>query len=710
MPGKNPAVKMAPEVTRPNRLANEKSPYLLQHANNPVDWYPWGTEAFSRAAREDKPVFLSIGYTTCHWCHVMAHESFEDTDVAGLLNRDFVCVKVDREERPDIDGFYMAVSQMMTGRGGWPLTIVMTPEKKPFFAATYIPKESRFGMAGLSDLLPRLATLWRERRTELLDSAGEILDALRPEPRGKSSAGPDHSLLSDCYEELVLRFDAGNGGFGNAPKFPTPHVLLFLLRYWKRTGKGRALAMVEKTLLSMARGGIHDHLGGGFHRYSTDARWRVPHFEKMLYDQALLLMAYTEAFEATRKQEYREIAEEIVAYVLRDLTSPEGTFYSAEDADSEGSEGTFYLWTTGELERVLGHDDAGLAAQVFSIAPEGNFTEQESAGKNILYQKRPVHELAAELNIPCPQLVARLETIQMALFRERSKRPRPVCDDKELTDWNGLFIAALARASWVFDNTNYRKAAEKAMRVLLSRMRSPGGSLLHRYRDGEVAIPAFGDDYAYVIMALIQLYGSSSDPEYLSEALRLQVYFTTHFNDAETGGYFSVSDLSEDLPVRSKEIYDGALPSCNSVAFDNFVRLAEFTGDERFGEMAAEIARTFLRDVAQSPASYTWFVGAVNRALGPSQQVVIAGETDETGTLAMMGAIRSHYLPLLSIHALTSAFRRDEIAKVVGFVEWMVPVEGRATAYVCSGKSCAVPVTDTKKMLELLGLDDAKTG
>jgi uncharacterized protein len=703
MPGKNHAAKKVPAVTPTNRLVNEKSPYLIQHSKNPVNWYPWADEAFSRAAREDKPVFLSVGYATCHWCHVMAHESFEDTGIAGLLNRDFVCVKVDREERPDIDSVYMAVSQMMTGRGGWPLTIVMTPEKKPFFAGTYIPKESRFGMAGLSDILPRLATLWHERRNELLDSGGEILDALKPGTRGNSTTSPDISLLSDCYEELLLRFDAGYGGFGNAPKFPTPHVLLFLLRYWKRTGKDRALAMVEKTLRSMAMGGIHDHLGGGFHRYSTDSRWQVPHFEKMLYDQALLLMAYTEAFEATRKQEYRDIAEEIIAYVLRDLTSPSGSFFSAEDADSEGSEGTYYLWTTGELERVLGPGDAGLAARVFNITPEGNFTEHESAGKNILYLTRPVHELATDLKIPGPALASRMEAIRLLLFRERNKRPRPLCDDKELTDWNGLFIAALARASWVFDNRDYEKAAKKAMRVLLTRMRSPEGGLLHRYRDGEAAIPGFGDDYSCVIMALIQLYGSTGNPEYLSEATFLQDYFTAHFYDSGAGGYFSVSDQAHDLPVRSKEIYDGALPSCNSVAFDNLIRLADLTGNERFGELGAEIARTFLRDVEQSPASYTWFVGAVNRALGPSQQVVIAGECDEVGTRAMLGAIRSHYLPFLSIHTLTSSFERAEIVKLASFVEGMAPLEGRATAYTCSGKSCTVPVTDPEKMLELLG-------
>ena len=399
MPGKKRAAKQG-TVAIHNHLTGEKSPYLLQHATNPVDWYPWGDEAFARAAREDKPLFLSIGYATCHWCHVMAHESFEDSEIAGLLNRDFVCVKVDREERPDIDSLYMRVSQMMTGRGGWPLTIVMTPEKKPFFAATYIPKESRFGMVGLTGILPRIATLWRERRAELLDSARRIVDSLQPDHRRTSHRDPDLSLLTAGYEEFVLRFDAGYGGFGNAPKFPSPHTLLFLLRYWKRTGKDRALVMVEKTLHALAMGGIHDQIGGGFHRYSTDARWRVPHFEKMLYDQALLLMAYTEAFQATRKQEYRDIADDIVSYVLRDLTSSDGTFFSAEDADSEGREGAFYLWTTTEVEAVLGHRDAGIAARVFNITEEGNFPDPESPGKNVLYRTREARELAARPEDP----------------------------------------------------------------------------------------------------------------------------------------------------------------------------------------------------------------------------------------------------------------------------------------------------------------------
>jgi uncharacterized protein YyaL (SSP411 family) len=706
----NQGAQKGPAPATMNHLEHEKSPYLLQHAANPVDWYPWGDDAFSRASREGKPVFLSIGYATCHWCHVMAHESFEDPDVAALLNRDFVCVKVDREERPDIDRFYMGVSQMMTGRGGWPLTIIMTPEKKPFFAATYIPKESRFGMAGLSDLLPRIVSLWRDRREDLLNSAEAIVKSQHPEPVKKESEDPDMSLLNECYEELVLRFDPEYGGFSNAPKFPTPHTLLFLLRYWKRTGKDRALVMIEKTLLALSLGGIHDHLGGGFHRYSTDTRWRVPHFEKMLYDQALLLMAYTEVFQATQKPEYRDIAADIIGYVLRDLTSEDGVFLSAEDADSEGREGTFYLWTKTEIRSILGPRDADLAERVFNISSEGNFYDAETAGGNILYIARPVNEIAPSLGMTGPELEARLSAIRSSLFQTRSRRLRPLRDDKQLTDWNGLFIAALAQSARVFDDGSYLAAAQKAMQALLARMQVQGGGLLHRYRDGEAAIPAFGEDYAFVIMALIQLYHATSDPEYVSTAIGLNEYFTRHFADEVNGGYFSVSDYGEVLPVRNKDVYDGAIPSCNSVAFDNLLRLAALTGDERFGEKAAGVARTFLHDVMRSPSSHTWFLCVVDRALGPSQEVVIAGESDPSGTSEMMNAIRSHYLPNLTVICLKPGLSRSKVETIAPFVRGMVSREGCATVYVCSGKSCAEPVTKNGQMLELLGVRRGKSG
>ena len=502
-----------------NRLIFEKSPYLLQHADNPVDWYPWGDEAFDRAAKERKPVFLSIGYATCHWCHVMAHESFEDSGVAALLNKDFICIKVDREERPDIDSIYMTVCQMMTGRGGWPLTVILTPEKKPFFTGTYFPKKSRFGMTGLIDLLPRIAQSWQERRDDLLASAEEISAALRNEQEKPAEDFPDISLLHMGYEELARQFDPENGGFGRAPKFPAPHTLLFLLRFWKRTGETRALSMVEKTLTSMRSGGIFDQIGGGFHRYSTDAQWQVPHFEKMLYDQALLVMAYTEAYQATHNPEFRKTTDEIITYVIRNLTSPEGAFFSAEDADSAGGEGAFYLWTADETEKVLGKDDAGVAARFFGITHAGNYQGEETGGEqNILTRKSSIADMASSSGISEIELESRLESIRTKLFIARENRAHPSRDDKVLTDWNGLFIAALAQAARTFGNEKYLESARTAMKFILTRMRSADGGLLHRYRGGEPAIPAFGDDYAFVIKALIELYESTFEPSYLSSA------------------------------------------------------------------------------------------------------------------------------------------------------------------------------------------------
>jgi hypothetical protein len=561
-----------------NRLINEKSPYLLQHANNPVDWYPWGDEAFERALKEDKPVFLSIGYATCHWCHVMAHESFEDAGVAALLNKDFICIKVDREERPDLDSVYMSVCQMMTGQGGWPLTIILTPEKKPFFAGTYMPKEARLGMNGLLDLLPRITKLWQEKRSDLAASADEISAALQKIPESPGTITPDTSLLQEGYEELAARFDEVYGGFGSAPKFPTPYTLLFLLRFWKRTGTKRARSMVEKTLGEMRTGGICDQIGGGFHRYSTDSRWRVPHFEKMLYDQALLVMAYTEAYQATHNPRFRKTADEIITYVIRDLGSPDGAFFSAEDADSDGTEGAFYLWTMHEVEQVLGKDDAVFAARFFNITRAGNYPGSGGKpGQNILYQAPPSAHPESSPGFSDTPAESRLESIKNRLFTARAARSHPSREDKILADWNGLFIAALAQAARTFRNETYLAAARRAMQFVLCRMHDEKGDLLHRYRDGEAAIPAFGDDYAFIIKALIELYESTFEPSYLSSALDHTARFYSHFWDVRNGGFFTIPDTGEIVLVRKKEIYDGATPSCNSIAFENFVRLAHLT-------------------------------------------------------------------------------------------------------------------------------------
>jgi len=464
-----------------NRLIHEKSPYLLQHAANTVDWYPWCDEAFEKARKEDKPVFLSTGYSTCHWCHVMAHESFEDPDVAALMNETFVSVKVDREERPDIDGIYMTVCQIITGGGGWPLTIIMTPDKKPFFAGTYIPKEDRYGRAGMMSLINKIKKLWKESHYDILITAEDFTETLEKLEAKEKGENLDEKHLKKTYEQLAARFDHIYGGIGRAPKFPTPHNLLFLLRYWKRYDEPMALEMVEKTLKFMRLGGIYDHVGYGFHRYSTDDRWFLPHFEKMLYDQALLAMVYTEAFQATGKEEYKHTACEIFAYVLRDMTSPEGGFYSAEDADSEGVEGKFYLRTEEEILKILGKEDGEFFTGIYNVTKDGNFNEEVSGG-NILYLKKPLYETALHMKISEKDLREKLEKSRKKLFKEREKRIHPFKDDKILTDWNGLMIAALAKGAQVFDEEEYLHGALKATDFIFNHMHKEG-RLFHRYRD-----------------------------------------------------------------------------------------------------------------------------------------------------------------------------------------------------------------------------------
>ena len=682
-----------------NRLVHEKSPYLLQHAENPVDWYPWGEEAFSRAAQEDKPVFLSIGYATCHWCHVMAHESFEDTEVAALLNRDFVSIKVDREERPDIDRVYMAVCQQISGQGGWPLTIVMTPEKKPFFAATYLPRENRFSIVGLLTLLPRITTLWQERRTDLIRAADRVIDAIAQPDSSVCVTDPGVDLPDEGYASLVLQFDPVYGGFGNEPKFPAPHMLLFLFRYGSIKGNARAQIMAEKTLDAIRSGGIYDHIGGGAHRYSTDARWRVPHFEKMLYDQALLVMAYTEACQLTLNPEYRKTAEEIIGYVMRELRAPYGAFYSAEDADSPDGEGAFYVWTMQELENVLGCEDAALAALVFGATPTGNYQDPERGdGHNILCRSQPMAAIAASLSLTEPDLTARMESIRARLFAARQQRARPSLDDKILADWNGLFVAALAQAGRVFKEEKYRTAARTAMEFILAGMRSEDGGLLHRYRNGDAAIPGFADDYAFIIHALIELYDTTFDLQYLSAARSLNGYFIEHFWDTQDGGFFTVSDSAEALIIRRKEVYDGALPSCNSAAFMNLIRLSRLTGDITLEEKASVLSRCFAGTVSQSPSACTWFLCGLGQLVQP-HEVVIVGDEGAEDTRALLTALRSQYLPSLTVMQFAPGVQASALAELAPFTRDLSMIDGKATAYVCSGHTCSMPVTDPKAFL-----------
>src|SRR5713101_2731771 len=529
------AVAARPAYT--NHLATEKSPYLQLHAHNPVDWYPWGDAAFRKAKDENKPIFLSIGYATCHWCHVMENESFSDPLIGDMMNATFVSIKVDREERPDIDSVYMAVSQMLTGGGGWPLTILMTPDKKPFFAATYIPKEDRFGRRGLLTLIPEVAKAWGDKHAEIVGSADQITSALQQRSGSSPGSRLTEETLTESFRQLASRFDPMRGGFLPAPKFPSPHQLLFLLRYWKRTGDVKALAIVEKTLEAMRRGGIFDQVGYGFHRYSTDPQWLIPHFEKMLYDQAMLAMAYTEAYQATHKAEYRATAEEVLEYVLRDMRAPNGGFYSAEDADSEGKEGKFYLWTEPEIRAILG--DADLVIAAYGVEKGGNFHGDEGdVQANILRAAKTPAEIASERKLPQHGVEQRLDSARRKLFAAREKRIHPPKDDKILTDWNGLMIAALAEAAQAFDRPDYDIAPRRAAGFLLTTMRTKDGRLLHRFRAGDAAIPGKLDDYAFVVWGLLNLYESSFDVHYLQAAIDLQRVAMQHFADGRGGGFF----------------------------------------------------------------------------------------------------------------------------------------------------------------------------
>lgn len=689
---------------KPNRLIKEKSPYLLQHATNPVDWYPWGEEAFEKAKKEDKPIFLSIGYSTCHWCHVMAHESFEDPEVAKLMNETFVNIKVDREERPEIDNIYMAVSQMITGSGGWPLTIIMDADRKPFTAGTYFPKESRFGRIGMLELIPKIKDYWDNNREELRLAAKEVISQLQSI---ETTPGEElkQDILNEAFREATLLFDEKNGGFRGAPKFPTPHKLLFLLRFWKRTGNKAALMMVEKTLTAMRSGGIYDHIGFGFHRYSTDSFWLLPHFEKMLYDQALLVIAYVEAYQATKKIEFREVVEEILSYVLRDMTSPEGGFYSAEDADSEGEEGTFYVWTNDEIIEVLGKEDGNLFLQIYNFEEDGNFKDQatqKKTGSNIPHLKKSITDLASELKISTKELVEKLESMRIKLFEKRKTRIHPHKDDKILTDWNGLMITAFAIAGRILENEDYTTASEKALNFIIQNLETKSGRLMHRYREGEIAINGMIDDYAFTIWALLELYETTFKVEYLKKAIQYNDKMIEHFWDKNKGGFFFTPDDGEELIVRKKEIYDGAIPSGNSVAMLNMIRISRITMDLSLEEKAVQMNKLFSTTIEQSLLSFTLFLSALEYAFGPSFEVVIVGNLNKTDTNEMLQALRSEYIPNKIVLFLPSDEEKPEISNVTDFVKYKSMKNGKATVYVCINRFCKFPTDDINKMLQLL--------
>ncbi len=683
------------EKDRYNRLIREKSPYLLQHAENPVNWYPWGKEAFESARQEEKPIFLSIGYATCHWCHVMAHESFEDEEVAQILNRSFISIKVDREERPDIDHIYMSVCQGLTGQGGWPLSIFMTAEGNPFFAGTYFPKVSRMGMMGFIELLNRIVHLWASDRQRILTSGEGIRQALRSgagwTPRS-SPLGPE--TLRKAYDQLALAFDPAWGGFGQAPKFPTPHHLNFLLRFSRRSGESHGAFMVEKTLLAMRQGGMFDQIGLGFHRYSVDEKWLVPHFEKMLYDQALLALAYTEAYQALGKEEYRKTAQEIFTYVLRDMTSPEGGFYSAEDADSEGKEGLFYVWTPRQLKKHLRESEGDLFCRFYGITDQGNFED----GVSILHQAQEPADFARKEGMVLTELTAALEQGRLKLFAAREKRVRPLMDDKILTSWNGLMIAALAKGQQAFQIPAYGQAAQRAADFILGRLVGPQGRLFRRYRQGDIAHAGFLDDYAFLVWGLIELYETVFEPRYLQAAIHLNQIMIENFWDEDQGGFFFTPKDGEGLITRPKNLYDGATPSGNSVALLNLLRLGRMTGNVNLEKRAERMLLALGSPVAEHPMAYTQFLCALDFVAGPSREIVIAGDPKDETTQAMVALIQKTFLPNKVMLLLPDGSSAEELLRLCPDLKNMLPLQGKTAAYICTGFSCQNPITDLEEL------------
>jgi len=684
-----------------NKLVNEQSPYLLQHAYNPVDWYPWSEEAFEKARIENKPIFLSIGYSTCHWCHVMEKESFEDEEVAKLMNEAFVSIKVDREERPDIDGIYMTVCQILTGSGGWPLTIVMTPEKKPFFAGTYFPKLGRYGRAGMMELIPQLSELWNSKNDDILKSAEEISHALINSSKFSGDEILSSEILDQAFNELSRRFDPENGGFGKSPKFPTPHSLTFLLRYWKKNNNEDALAIVEKTLKEMRLGGIYDHVGFGFHRYSTDPKWLVPHFEKMLYDQALLAIAYIEAYQATKNELFENTIKEILEYVNRDMRSKKGGFYSAEDADSEGEEGKYYLWTVDEVRAIL-KDDADLFFEIFNCEPAGNWIDPMHGGKvgtNILHLQTTMDEYSSKSNVSAGILEIKIALAQKQLLEAREKRIHPHKDDKILTDWNGLMISAFAKAAQVFDEKKYIEIAESTAKFILNHMTLQNGRLLHRYRNGNADIAGNLDDHAFLIAALLDLYETTFSVDHLIDALKLNDDLIKYFWDENDGAFFFTATDSEKLLVRQKEIYDGAIPSGNSIALLNLVRLYRFTGRTEFEVKASQMIKTFSQLIKTSPSAYTQFLSALDFYIGPSKEILLVGNDDEK-VKRFLRILRETFIPNKVI-IYKDDRTKDKLSKAAEFTKSYQSLNG-AEAYICENFSCRLPVTSEKDLIALL--------
>jgi uncharacterized protein len=682
-----------------NRLIFESSPYLLQHARNPIDWRPWGKEAFAEAAKLDKPIFLSVGYTTCHWCHVMEHESFEDEEVAALMNKHYVCIKVDREERPDIDNVYMTVTQMMTGRGGWPMTVIMDPEKVPFFAGTYFPKSS------MMQLLPHFSNVWENERPKVKEVGEAITQSLRELQSGQAGGDLNSTHLDACYRGLRRSFDPVHGGFSVRPKFPTPHTLGFLLRHHQLTGEKRALEMVTTTLREIRLGGVYDHVGLGLHRYSTDERWLVPHFEKMLYDQALFALANLECFQVTNDPFFLGSCKDTLAYVMRDLTSPAGGFYSAEDADSEGEEGKFYLWSEEEVRKALGKEDGDFYANVYGFEKEGNFLDEATHmknGRNIPHLKVPLSELAAKHDMEPKEFLAKIERNRKKLFELREDRIHPQKDDKVLTDWNGLMISAFARSGRALDEKEYVKVARSAADFCLKELRGKDGRLLKRWRKGKAGLPAHLEDYAFFTQGLLDLYETTFESRYLKAAKELTDLTLVHFEDKEKGGFFLTADDGEKLLIRAKEIYDGAIPSGNSVMALNLLRLNKVSGDKKYLDSANNLFSAFSGFLEKNPQGAEVLLHALHFALAQPSEIVVCGKRTDEKTQALVREINSRFLPASVLLFRDSESPSEELLKIAPFLKLQKMANGMPTVFICRNQTCERPENNPEKLASRL--------
>lgn len=682
------------EFNHTNQLINETSPYLLQHAHNPVNWFPWGEEALGLARKLDKPIFLSIGYSACHWCHVMEQESFENEAIAQILNENFIPIKVDREERPDIDEIYMTAVQLMTGSGGWPLSVWLTPNLEPFFGGTYFPPEDRWGRAGFKNILLQIAQLWQQRRGEVLNSANQITASLNQINQVQSEeAALDQSLWHLAFKSAEQQFDERHGGFGGAPKFPMAMELSFLLRYYFHTGEKRALAMVEKSLNEMAAGGIFDHLGGGFHRYSTDERWLVPHFEKMLYDNALLTITYLEAFQITKNIDYKETAIATLDYVLREMTAPEGGFYSSQDADSEGEEGKFYVWQKSDIETILGKEETKLFADIYDVTDHGNWE-----GKNILHLRRRLAGAAKGYGLSLADLKDRLATNRKRLFEARAQRIPPGTDDKILTDWNGLMISAFCKGYQVLGNQKYLIAAQKAVDFLLEKLYIDG-RILKTYRNGKSHLNGYLSDYAFLVAALIDLYESDFDWKYLAKATEINALMLQKFWDDKAGGFYFTPDDHERLIVRTRNAYDNAIPAGNSVAVHNLLKLSQFTGDFNSKEKAERTLKLFTSQMQRSPSGFAVLLSSLDYFWGNPKEIVIAGDRDADQTMLMIEAVQQHYLPN-KILAYADPDLKDSKGLDLPVIEGKVSEDGEAKMFVCENYACQQPFLDVDEFEE----------